>query len=163
MSAYSEDSLQMQVAQYLSAKYPSVIFRSDFAAGIKMTKGQAVKHKRLQAGRAYPDLFIAKPRYIKIKDDKGRPLYHAVNCGLYLELKKDGTELRVKRDGHKIRKGDYKIRKKGDWASLHIEEQANMLESLRTQGYAAQFAIGYDEATQVIDRYMGDTKPSNSF
>lgn len=60
-----EAILHQQVCQYLRMQYPDVIFRTDFAAGVKMTMGQAVRHKKLQSGKAYPDLFIAEPRYQK--------------------------------------------------------------------------------------------------
>lgn len=122
-----EDTIHQQVADYLKLRYPDVIFRTDFAAGIKMTLGQATKHKRLQQGRAYPDLFIAEPR-------NG---YH----GLYLELKRDGTSVY-------LRNGELS-------ANPHFREQADTLNALQDRGYAACFAIGFDNAKQVIDEYLG--------
>lgn len=68
----TEKLLQIQVCDYLRWKYPSAKYRVDFAAGLRMTIGQAVQMKRLQS-RAYPDLFIAEPR----------GCYH----GMFLELK----------------------------------------------------------------------------
>lgn len=68
------------------------------------------------------------------------------------------------RDGHKIRvykdkKGriierDYKIRKKGDWASLHIEQQANVLLDYEAKGYFARFAVGLEHAKKLISWYF---------
>ena len=55
----SESNMHMQLAQYIRLQYPQVLFHTDFAAGIKMTMGQAVKNKQLQSGRGWPDLFIA--------------------------------------------------------------------------------------------------------
>lgn len=142
-----ESSIHYQVAQYLKNQYPNLIFRTDFAAGIKMTMGQAKKHKSLQSGRSYPDLFIAKS---KIDSGSGQFIY----CGLYIELKRDGVQLIRSKDATKIAKDDYKLRKKGDWYDLHTEEQANMLGALRKEGYCAEFAVGFNEAVKLIDNYV---------
>ena len=79
----SEDLLREQVAQYLQMQYPGVIYRFDLAADLKLTMGQAKKHKRLHPMRGYPDLFIAKaaPRCI---DGSWNYEYH----GLFIELKR---------------------------------------------------------------------------
>src|SRR6185503_7433445 len=53
-----ESTLHQQVVDYLKYQYPKVLFRTDFAAGIKMTIGQAVKHKKIQKCKAWHDLFI---------------------------------------------------------------------------------------------------------
>lgn len=119
-----ESILQEQVCGYLRVRYPDVIFRSDFAAGIKMTIGQAKRHKRLQYSRAYPDLFIAEARH--------------GHHGLFIELKVVNI---YKRDGTLI-------------SNEHIREQATMLSRLRAKGYKAEFAIGFREAQQMIDDYM---------
>lgn len=58
--------------------------------------------------------------------------------GLFIELKRDGTRIK-KRDG--------------SYASDHIAEQAKLLSLLEDQGYLAVFAVGFDEARQVIDSY----------
>lgn len=132
----TELELQMQVADYLRLQYPDVLFHSDFGSGIKLTKGQAVKQKRLQGGRrAWPDMFIAKQRTLAHDGDK---YYYA---GLFLELKKDGVKIR-KKNGELV-------------ADKHIREQAELLEELRTEGYAAGFACGFDEAKKLIDEYLG--------
>lgn len=121
-----EAILHQQVCDYLRYNYRNVIFRTDFAAGIKMTVGQAVRHKRLQSGRAWPDLFIAEP--------KGA--YH----GLFIELKAKGTVI-YKQDGTPR-------------ANAHLQEQAAMLSDLTSRGYKAQFAVGFDEARAIIDDYL---------
>lgn len=178
----TESDLQVQVADYLRLKYPDVLFHSDFGSGVKLTLGQAVKQKRQNGGRkSYPDMFIAKVRYVYSDDDT--PLFRAYkerwgdleksNCwdtdwlelyalhymhplsGLYLELKKDGTKLIRDKDARKVLKGEFKLRKKGDWWDLHTEEQALMLEQLRQRGYCAEFAVGFDEAKRIIDEYLG--------
>lgn len=121
-----EARVHQYVCDYLRLQYPNVIFRTDFAAGTKMTPGQAAKHKRLQSNRAYPDLFIAEP----------------VNQshGLYIELKDEGVKV---------------FKKNGDLvANPHIREQAAVLEQLSDKGYEAYFASGFNEAKYLIDKYL---------
>lgn len=126
----TESELQIQVADYLRLQYPNVLFHSDFGSGIKLTPGQAMKQKRQNGGRrAWPDMFIAKP-----KDHLGK-LYF----GMFLELKRDGTRL---------------LKRNGEYANKHIEEQAKVIEQLKNNGYAATFACGFDEAKYLIDDYL---------
>jgi len=122
----TEHEMYMQIADYMRYQYPKVIYRFDLAADLKLSIGQAKKHKRLQWRRGYPDLFIAHPM--------GK--YH----GMYLELKKDGTRLQ---------------KRNGDFASEHIKEQWEMLGALTLRGYKAEFACGFDEAKKIIDEYLG--------
>lgn len=153
----SEHSLYEQIARYLQQQYPNVIYRFDIAADLKLTPGQAAKHKRLHPERGYPDLFIAEPREVKAKTALGGD-YSLVEIktlgGLYVEIKKDGTKLKRDKDAKKILKGETKIRKKGDWWDKHIEEQAQMLEKLRARGYKAEFGVGFDECKKIIDEYL---------
>lgn len=148
----TESDLQVQVAEYLTIQYPDVMFHSDFGSGIKLTPGQAVKQKRQNGGRrAWPDMFIAEPifeeatgaeatqRWFKAVLAKNEA-WMLPHCGLFLELKKEGTRLK---------------RKDGSWANEHIAEQSEALESLRQRGYCAEFAIGFDEAKKIIDEYLG--------
>ena len=123
----SEHDLYTMLADYLRYNYKSIIWRFDLAADLKLTIGQARKHKRLQQHRGYPDLFIAEPR--------GE--YH----GAYIELKKAGTRI-FKKDGTLV-------------ADEHIREQFDVLEQLRRKGYVAEFACGFDEAKRIIDEYLG--------
>lgn len=120
----SEAVLQQQVCDYLRLQYPNVMFRSDFASGMKLTMGQAVRHKRLQSGRAWPDLFICEHR-------------GGFN-GLFIELKAVNI---YKKDGSLL-------------ANPHIAEQAVVLEALRDRGYMAEFATGFDKATSLINWYL---------
>lgn len=121
----SEDALYAQISDYLSLQYPSVIFHFDYGSGLKMTAGQAAKQKRLNRHRGFPDLFIAAPER----------RHH----GLFLEIKRTGARLK---------------KKNGEWASEHIAEQAEMLEGLRGKGYKAEFAVGFEQAKQIIDDYL---------
>lgn len=51
-------------------------------------------------------------------------------------------------DGVRLRK------KNGEWATPHIAEQAEMLEELRGRGYAAEFAVGFNDAKDKITSYL---------
>lgn len=144
----SEAELQVAVAQYLRMAHPDVMFHSDFGSGAKLRPYQAKIQKMQNGGRrAWPDLFIAQPKReaVKVKfdaaDDKGNKFKAEVIVanGLFLELKKEGTRLK---------------KKNGEWASDHIAEQAEVLEELRQKGYMATFAVGFDEATNIIDDYL---------
>ncbi len=127
-----ESTLQCHVADYLRLQYPHVLFHSDYGSGIKLTPGQAAKQKRQNGGRrAWPDMFIACVRTI------GDRYYH----GLFLELKREGTRI-IKKDGKLV-------------ADQHIREQHALLVELERRGYAARFAVGFDQAKQIIDWYLG--------
>jgi len=123
----SEAELQKQVAIYIRMQYPDVIFHSDFGSGVKLTPWQAKMQKMQNGGRrAWPDMLLAEP--------VGK--YH----GLFVELKKEGTRLK---------------KKNGDWASEHIAEQDAVLSELNDKGYKAEFAIGFEQALNLIDDYLG--------
>lgn len=139
MSSKAEEQIQLAIVNYLRYQYPDVLFRSD-AAGFKLSVGQAKKMKALNGGiRAWPDLFIAKPKLMQSKD--GLPIF---KHGLFLELKKDGTKI-LKKDGELV-------------ADKHIREQAKVLRLLERAGYQAQFAVGFNQAKQIIDEYIGRKK-----
>lgn len=134
----TEQELQAQVADYLRLRYPSVLFHSDFGSGIKLTMGQAIKQKRLNGGRrSWPDMFIAEPKAKTVDRSTNTQRFYS---GLFIELKKPGTRI---------------LTRKGTLVSNeHIREQFDMLESLRQAGYKAEFAIGFDEAKNIIDEYL---------
>ena len=89
--------------------------------------GQAAITKRMQGGkRAWPDLFIAEPRH--------------GYAGLFIELKNT-----------QIYKADGSLRK-----NEHVEEQAAVLKALQERGYKAVFAVGFDEARDIIDMYLSE-------
>lgn len=81
--------------------------------------------------RGFPDLVIYKPAY--------QPGTERLYSGLALELKVEGTRLR---------------KRNGSWATLHIAEQADVLERLRDNGFVALFACGFDEAIECIESYF---------
>lgn len=135
-----ESDLQVQVADYLRLRYPDVQFHSDFGSGIKLTKGQAMKQYRQNGGRrGWPDLFIAEPKIRPGFDDTWK--YESL--GLFIELKAKGVRLK---------------KKDGTWASTHLEEQNEVLNKLQRKGYAAYFAVGFEEAKQIIDDYLGNNE-----
>ena len=130
-----ESDLQQQVADYLRLQYPKVLFHSDFGSGIKLTMGQAVKQKRQNGGRrAWPDMFIAEP-VPRCVNGSWKYEWH----GLFIELKKEGTRLK---------------KKNGEWATPHIAEQNKVLDQLEEKGYMAEFAVGFNQAKEVIDNYL---------
>lgn len=124
----NEAELQKQVAIYIRMQYPDVIFHSDFGSGAKLSPWQA-RMQRIQNGgrRAWPDMMIAEPM--------GN--YH----GLFIELKREGARLK---------------KQNGEWASSHIAEQNIMLSELSNKGYKAEFAIGFEQALDLIDDYLGE-------
>lgn len=122
----SEASVHQQIVDYIKIQYPKVIFRTDFASGARMTIGQAVKHKKLQQSRAWPDIAIYHPTY------KGSVLF--------LEIKKDFSEV---------------FTKKGNLVSNeHIREQHEVLQTLNNLGYYADWGLGFDRTKKIIDDWM---------
>ena len=123
----SEKSLHRAVCDYIRYRYKNVLFNSDLAGATKLTMGQAVAMKSLRSTRGFPDLVIYRPS----------SWYH----GLFIELKQDGTKLYTK-DGRP--------------ATPHIAEQLECLVKLRTEGYKAEFACGFDQAKNLIDDYLNE-------
>ena len=139
--ANSEEALSIKVSDYLKVQYPNVIYHFDYGSGLKMTKGQAIRQKRLNKDKSYPDLFIAKSKEIGWTEVGDDFIPTKWMHGLYVELKKEGTRLK---------------KKNGEWTSEHIADQAKMLEKLRDDGYKAEFAVGFDEAKEIIDNYLNN-------
>jgi len=140
-----EELLHLKICDYLRKNYPDVLFRTDFSSGMKMSPGQAAKHKKFQKSRAWPDLFIAKPERDVFRCSYSGHKYYKFFGGLFLELKAEGTKL-YKKNGEMV-------------ANKHYKEQAEMLKKLRSNGYAADFVVGYDQAIQIITDYLGEPKP----
>lgn len=130
----NEAELQKQVAIYIRMQYPDVIFHSDFGSGARLSPWQARMQKMQNGGRrAWPDMMIAEPI--------GN--YH----GLFIELKREGARLK---------------KQNGEWASSHIAEQNIMLNELSNKGYKAEFAIGFEQALDLIDDYLGGKHARNT-
>lgn len=125
-----EQDLQTWVGDYLRIQYPFTLWHADFGSGTKLTPAQAMRQKRQNGGiRGYPDLFIIERT--------------AEYAGLFIELKRDGVHLK---------------KKNGEWATTHIAEQAEMLERLECRGFKATFAVGFDEAKEIIDNYLKEAQ-----
>lgn len=139
----NEENLHLKICDYLRKNYPDVLFRTDFSSGMKMSPGQAVKHKKFQKSRAWPDLFIAESGVVKFKE--GNLIVNLRKNGMFLELKADGVKL-YKKNGEMV-------------ANKHYQEQAEMLKKLRDRNYYAEFAIGYKDAIEQIREYLGKPKP----
>ena len=125
----SEVQTHERIVRFLKRDHPGVVFKTDFSAGLKLPIWLATRQRKLQYKRGFPDLFIYKP--IKTAD--------SFYCGLALEIKKPGIRLK---------KAD------GSWANDHFREQADMLSELSKHHYAGAFAIGYDEAVDIIECYL---------
>lgn len=122
-----EFHIHFQICEWLRLEHPNVIFRSDLG-GVRLTLGQAVQVKKLQKGRAFPDLFICEPR--------GQ--YH----GLFVEIKISSDSVFTK--AGKLRENQ------------HITEQFDMLVRLRQRGYGAEFGCGFDSSCNIIRDYLAD-------
>lgn len=121
-----EQLLCEQIAYELRQNWPSCIFHFDYGSGARLTMGQAIKQKRLNAERGWPDLLIAEPR-------------HGYS-GLFIEVKVDGTRVWL-RDGSLAADG-------------HLVEQNAMHGRLRKRGYAAEFGIGLAGCMRLITAYL---------
>lgn len=143
-----EEAIQQQVAEYLRLQYPDVLFHSDFGSGARLTPSQAAKQKRQNGGqRGWPDMFIAEPT-----------CYENCGCdiwkhGLFIELKREGVKLHPGPRSHPC--NSFHSLDGKDYQTTHLREQADALEKLRQRGYVAEFAVGFDEAKKIIDKYLG--------
>jgi hypothetical protein len=145
-----EQSIQNELCDWFKQVLPGEHFISDTGSGAFNSDYAKEQHNRQQSHKNEPDIKILAARHGKY--------------GLLIELKRDGFKLRMGRDGHKIRlykdkkgriiEADYKVRKKGDWASLHIENQAAVLLDYESKGYCARFAIGLTHAKKIIAGYF---------
>lgn len=124
-SQRKEESLQIQVSSYIRAKYPDVIFTSE-SSGVRVSMGTAIKMKKQRSSHKLPDMIILKPM----------KQYH----GLILELKKEGEIVWLKNGSLSTNK--------------HIQEQAETLRELARLGFVAEFAIGYTQAINIINKYL---------
>ncbi len=119
--------MQNQLCKYLAMRYPGVEYRTDKDG--QFAKGGALWDKARQMGKkGFPDMIIAK------RSDK--------YGGLVLELKKEGVKV-FKKDGT-LKSDD------------HLKDQAWWLEWFKSLGCYTAFAVGFEEARNIIDNYMTD-------
>lgn len=123
-----ESDVHLAVCKYIKLQFPNVLFLSDFAAGMKMTKGMANRQSMLKSNDSFPDLMILE-----------RDINNKYN-GLFLELKRD-------RDALYTKSGQY-------LKSEHISNQLECLYKLRDRGYKAEFSCGVDESIDFIRYYL---------
>lgn len=142
-----EESVQLRVCSYLRQHLPDVDFHSDYAAGLKLTKNQAIIRKRLNSGRGWSDLFIPEPMTHTLPDGTQKT-YN----GLFLELKKSDITIYVTQGE---RKGELV-------ANPQIIIEADFLKRMNKKGYFARFAVGYDKAVQLINWYFEIELPENA-
>lgn len=145
-----EQDMQLELCKWMRTTLPGIHFRSDTGSGAFNSEYEKTLHNLMQSSSSEPDLMIFAAR-------RG---FH----GMVLELKADGFNLRMKRDGRKIRvyknsKGkiierDYKVRLKGDWSSLHVEKQANCLKEYNESGYFGRFGVGLEACKKLICWYF---------
>ncbi len=152
----NESIVQTQVADYLLLQYPDVLFHSDFGSSVGMTAQQGARKRRQNGGRrGWPDMVIAEA--VEARPVFEDPYWNNVcrdwDCffGLYIELKKDGETLYP---GPRAKKR-FQSKDGKEYKTEHLMEQADCLYDLRQRGYCAEFAIGFDEAKQIIDKYLG--------
>lgn len=126
----TEANIYEHVAHYMRVKHPGVVLHFDLSGVHNPSPVTRSLYSRLN-GRAWPDLYIAEPTFFPV----------SVNAcgGLFLEIKSEGTRLK-KRDG--------------SWASPHIAEQAEILRTLQSHGFIAQFSVGLDETLEFIESYL---------
>lgn len=129
-----ETDLYQQLAQYMNLRHPTVAYHFDLAGVWTPSYGIRNLYGRLNV-RGWPDLFIAKTALMPGTVN----LYY----GLFLELKQAGVRIRKVRDG--------------TWANDHVAEQAAQLDVLQDAGFVAQFAVGYDQAVELIESYLEGT------
>lgn len=131
-----EQSIHARVCTYLRHEYPHVIFRTD-GGGLKLSKNQAITFARMQYCKGWPDLQI-------LNASRG---YR----GLFLELKKEGVTIYLKKtdgSGNKVMV-----------ANPHMRQQKVTHDMLKREGFCAGFVVGYDHAIRVVDWYM--CRPKN--
>lgn len=125
MPKNKEDYLYKQIAEYMNLQYPDVYYHFDLS-GVNNPSMYSRSLYHLLNGNGWPDMFIASG--------------HSHSHGLFLELKIDGSS---------------PFKKNGELkSSEHLENQQRALERLKSAGYSAYFATGFDEAKRLIDLYL---------
>ena len=121
-----ESRLHEQVCNYLLAQYPKVRFISSLTGEHQGNVRIRARNKNIQWGAGQPDLLI--------------PHNNGIRVGLAIELKRLSANP-WKKDGN-LRKSE------------HLQQQAAWLEYFVNQGWYACFVVGFDQAKDVIDKYM---------
>ena len=136
MKNNSEEILQKMVCEFLSIKYPDVLFNVDLS-GIRLTPGQAKKAAKLRSGRAFPDMVIYEP--------------NANYNGLFFEFKKESP---FKANGELKKQKAYRTVKGVKIEFDHLQEQQEMINKLSDRNYLAMFVWDFDTAKEIIKDYL---------
>lgn len=57
--------------------------------------------------------------------------------GLFIELKSEGV-----------------LKRNGEYKTPHVREQAEVIARLKEKGYFATFAVGFEDAKNIVDNYL---------
>lgn len=120
-----EYDTQVRIVDYLALRYPNLIVQGSLG-GIRLPIGNAVKAKKMGNKKDFPDIFVAIP------NDK--------YSGCLIELKREGTKL-YRSNGKLV-------------SNAHYVSQDELHKKLRAVGYYAEFAVGFQDAIQKIERYL---------
>lgn len=116
----NELDLTIAICNYL--RKSGYLFYCDIAAGLKLSTYQSILVSRLRCGRGLPDIVVF------YRDDK--------YVGYCFEVKKD--------------KGKY-LTKNGNYRSdKHIQEQIEVMNRLREQGWFCSFVTSVDEVKEIL-------------
>jgi len=168
----TEQALAQALADYITARYPGVRFRMD-AAGIRTSARQAADQARINPWRGWPDFDMPA----RVGEYNGLCIELKV-AGTNLHCTRDGAKYRIldwkptramwyqdPNDGKpyptrisgKARSApvfDTKVRRAGDWADAHLEEQAEQLAYLRACGRLAVFGVGLARCVDLVNGYL---------
>ena len=117
---------QLAFCKWLKMQYPEVRFRSDIQSAGKLSPAMQNIKSIIDPFRGFPDITI----YLK----RGR------FCGLMIEMKRLNSGLYLK-DGSLSN-------------SKHVQEQNEMHEFLRDNGWKVEFAEGMDGAIDLFKNYL---------
>ncbi len=133
----TEQEEQRKVIQYLNWQYSSVRYHVSLDGEI-IEDGKRRKIAATQSQSGFPDLLIF---YCQMIDGVGY-------CGLVIEMKKKNAGEWYEKDGVVYNASGTEKKNK------HLQQQAQWLNYLRSQGWVAAFCKGFDEAKELIDNYM---------
>ena len=117
---------QLAFCKWLKMQYPQVRFRSDIQSAGKLSPAMQNIKLILDPFRGFPDITI----YLK----------RGEFCGLMIELKRENSGLYLK-DGSLSN-------------DKHVQEQNEVHEFLRQNGWYVVFAEGFKEAKRKFEEYL---------
>ncbi len=154
---------QSMFAQYVALQYPDLVCQADANGKQAPTKSvrrkggvvanyapQAIKMKKAGARRGFPDWFCYRPK-AEQRIEGGVKQLHVFH-GLALEFKAPNVCPFYKNGSGKLK------------SDVHVQEQYQVLNQLRGEGYAAFFVWGnsvgdvYDNARWTLDTYLHNRK-----